>query len=122
MLTLKLRPDTPQHYENITMENIRLAGGGRLLNVAPWMQFFGLKGQPPPSRRVNNITLRNITGAYRAFGVLRGNPGDTLRDFTLENVNLTLTDAKLAVGQVENLVLKNVVVNGQPFTAPESEL
>ncbi len=118
VLTLKLRPDTPQHYEDITLENIRLAGGGRLLNVAPWMQFLDLQGQPPPVRTVNHITLRHITGTYRAFGVLRGNPGDTLRDITLEDVNLTLTDAKLVTGPVENLVLKNVVVNGRPFTAP----
>jgi polygalacturonase len=118
MLTLKLRPDTPQHYENITMDGIRLAGGGRLLNVAPWMQFFDLKGQPPPSRQVNNITLRNITGSYRALGVLGGNAGDVLRDITLENVDVQVTDENFRLGPVENLQLKNVKVNGKPFVAP----
>ena len=115
LLTLKLRPDTPQHYENITMENITLAGGGRLLNVAPWRQFFDLQGQPPPSRQVNSITLRNIRGTYRTLGVLQGNAGDILRDITLENIDVTLADEKFALGAVENLVLKNVVVNGKPF-------
>jgi polygalacturonase len=118
MLTLKLRPDTPQHYENITMENIRLAGSGRLLNVAPWMQFFDLKGQPPPSRRVNNITLRNITGSYRTLGVLGGNAGDVLRDITLENVDVKLADGNFRLGPVENLQLRNITVNGQPFVPP----
>ena len=118
MLTLKLRPDTPQHYENITMENIRLAGSGRLLNVAPWMQFFDLKGQPPPARQVNNIMLRNITGRYRTLGVLGGNAGDVLRDITLENVDVQLADENFRLGPVQNLQMKNITVNGKPFVPP----
>jgi alpha-L-rhamnosidase len=118
LLTLKLRPDTPQHYEHITLENITLAGEGRLLNVAPWRQFFDLKGQPAPSRRVNDITLRNIHGTYRTLGTLRGNPGDVLRDITLENIDVKLADETFALGEVENLMMKNVVVNGKPFAAP----
>jgi polygalacturonase len=118
MLTLKLRPDTPQHYESITMDGIRLAGSGRLLNVAPWLQFFDLKGQPAPTRRVHNIVLRNITGSYRMLGSLSGNAGDDLRDITLENVDVELTENRFRLGPVENLVLKNVRVNGQPFVPP----
>ena len=115
VLTLKLRPDTPQHYEHITIENITLAGGGRLLNVAPWKQFFDLQGQPPPSRQVNDITLRNIKGSYRTLGVLQGNPGDVLKDITLENIEVQLTDEKFEPGTVTNLVMKNVSVNGKPL-------
>ncbi|MDI1320636.1 MAG: glycosyl hydrolase family 28 protein [bacterium] len=118
VLTLKLRPDTPQHYEDITIENIKLAGGGRLLNVAPWTQFFDLKGLPAPARTVNNVTLRNITGSYHALGTLRGNAGDTLRDITLENIAVKLADETFAPGPVQNLVLKNVVVNGRPIETP----
>ncbi len=115
MLTLKLRPDTPQHYENITIDGIKLAGAGRMLNMAPWTQFFDLKGLPPPSRQVNNIIVRNVSGSFRALGQLRGNNGDVLRDFTLENINLTLTDEHFAPGPIENFVVKNVTVNGKPL-------
>ena len=118
MLTLKLRPDTPQHYEHITMDGIKLAGHGRLLNVAPWLQFFDLQGQPPPARRVNDIVLRNISGHYRLLGALGGNPGDVLRDITVENVDVQLTENRFRLGTVENLVFKNVKVNGQPFIPP----
>lgn len=121
MLTLKLRPDTPQRYENIIFDGITLAGTGRILNCAPWTQFFDLKGHPAPSRQVNNITIRNVRGEYGAFGTLRGNPGDTLRNITLENVDVKLsTDRggdRLAVGAVENLALKDVRVNGQLYEA-----
>lgn len=118
MLTLKLRPDTPQHYEHITMDGIKLAGTGRLVNVAPWLQFFDLKGHPPPSRQVNDITLRNITGSYRMLGTLSGNAGDVLRDITLENVDVHLAEERFRLGPVANLVLRNVRVNGKEFVPP----
>ena len=119
MLTLKLRPDTPQHYENITFDGITLAGGGgRLINMAPWLQFFDLKGEPQPSRTVNNITLRNIHGEFRSLGGLQGNKGDTLRDFTFENIDLKLADEHFAASDVQNLVLKNVRINGKDYAAP----
>ena len=113
VLTLKLRPDTPQHYENITIDGIKLAGNGRILNVAPWTQFFDLKGRPPPSRTVEKITIRNVTGSYRAFGRLQGNPGDTLRNILLENFHVELKEPELQRGVVENLMLRHFVVNGQ---------
>jgi len=119
LLTLKLRPDTPQHYENILIENITLEGGmGRVLNIAPWTQFFDLKGHTPPTRKVNNITLRKIRGEFHTLGTLRGNPGDTLSDITLEDVDLKLTDTVFSPGKVRNLVFKNVMVNGTPRTTP----
>jgi polygalacturonase len=117
MLTLKLRPDTPQHYENITIDGVKLAGGGRLLNVAPWTQFFDLKGLPAPGRTVNNVTIRNVSGSYRAFGRLQGNPGDVLRDITLENIHVDLKESQLDYKAVGNLVMRNVVVNGQEVSA-----
>lgn len=122
LLTLKLRPDTPQHYENITLDGITLKGTGRLINCAPWTQFFDLKGLPPPSRKVNGITLKNIRGTYGAFGTLRGNPGDKLTDFSFENIDVKFDTAngrdRLLLGQVENFSVKNVAVNGQPWTPP----
>lgn len=118
MLTLKLRPDTPQHYENITMENITMAGTGRILNVAQWTQFFDLKGHTMPSRQINNVTLRNIKGEYGSLGTLRGNAGDVIRDITLENIEVKLTNDRFALGPTENLTLKNVNVNGKPYELP----
>ncbi len=116
MMTLKLRPDTPQHYEHITFDGITLTGGGgRIMNVGPWLQFFDLKGEAPPSRTVNDITIRNVHGQFRSLGTLQGNKGDTIRDITLENIDLKLTDERLVTGEVQNLVLKNVTVNDKAY-------
>ncbi len=121
LLTLKLRPDTPQLYENILIDGIKLSGGkGRILNVAPWRQFFDLKGYPSPSRTVSQVMIRNVSGQFSSLGTLYGNPGDTLRDITLENFDVSLASEKFELGDVKNLVLKNVRVNGNPYLAPAS--
>jgi alpha-L-rhamnosidase len=118
VLTLKLRPDTPQLYENITIDGVTLAGTGRILNVAPWTQFFDLKGHPSPQRRVRNITLRNVRGDYGIFGVLRGNAGDVLQGITLENFDVTLTTRdRLQLGQVDDFQVTNVRVNSKSYDA-----
>jgi len=127
MLTLKLRPDTPQHYSNITVENITLNGTGSMINVAPWNQFFDLQGQPGPARSLDHIVVRNITGNFGSLGSIRGNVanpqrgtlGDTLSDFTIENINVNLRTSNFSRGEINNFVFNNVVVNGQPMEAPE---
>jgi polygalacturonase len=121
LLTLKLRPDTPQRYENILIEGIVLEGGqGRVLNVAPWTQFFDLKGHAPPQRRVSGVTIRKVRGEFFTLGALGGNPGDVLTDITLEDIDLKLSEPSLKLGKVQNFTVKNVRINGalyQPSVA-----
>jgi polygalacturonase len=120
LICLKLRPDTPQDYENITIDGVELTGGaGRLVQVAPWRQFFDLQGHAPPVQRISHVTLRNITGTFGSFGTLHGNPGDTISDITLENIDVKLTgDASLSVGKTDHLVFDNVRVNGADYAVP----
>jgi alpha-L-rhamnosidase len=117
LVRLKLRPDTPQRYEDIHFRDITLDSTGTILDGQPWMQFFDLKGQPPPKSVVRNVTLSNIKGRYGAFGTLRGNPGQTeICDTTLENIDVQLENEKLRAVQVKNLRIENVKVNGSPFS------
>ena len=60
VLWLKMRPDTPQHYEYVLVENIT-GHCDRFLFIHPWTQFFkpGDRKDMPLSR-CNNVTLRNI--------------------------------------------------------------
>jgi len=121
LLCLKLRPDTPQNYEDITIDGVQLTGGaGTILRVAPWMQFFNLEGHAPPTQRISHVTIRNVTGSFRSFGTLGGNPGDTLSDITLENIDVKLANPHLGLGQTENLVFDNVRVNGAPYPVPQA--
>src|SRR5215469_491219 len=115
--TLKLRPDTPQHYEDITFRNITSeATAGPILSVQPWSQYFNLQGQVPPKSWVRNLNLIGIKGHFAAFGTIRPNPGQTeisnilLKDFDVE---FPQDKNKLAASGVTDLEFENVIVNGR---------
>lgn len=112
LLHLKMRPDTPQDYEYITVENIN-GHAGKFISVRPWSQFFDLKGQdtPPPSRS-SNITFKNINLDCDIFFDVVNSDKYLLSDFTFENVNIKAENSDFNSSIIENLTLKNVKVNG----------
>ena len=117
LVRLKLRPDTPQDYEDIQYRDITLdAAGGNLLRIDPWKQYFDLKGQPPPKSIVRNVTLTSVKGKYGSFGVLEGNPDTTIENITIENVDVTLANKNFHTNHSDSITLKNVIVNGEPFS------
>jgi polygalacturonase len=119
IVRLKLRPDTPQLYEDIHYRDITLESTGTILKVGPWKQFFDLKGQPPPKSVVRNVTVSNIKGRYGSFGSLEGNPGQTeISNITLQNIRVKLKSEQLNVHDVNNLKIEDVTVNGKPFSLP----
>lgn len=86
LLWLKLRPDTPQHYEYILVENIEGAVLN-FLNINPWKQFFDLKGRKdmPPSL-VEHITMRNCScKCLTCYNVTPKEEQYKLSDFIFEN-------------------------------------
>ena len=117
--TLKLRPDTPQHYENITFRNITSeATAGPILSVQPWSQYFNLHGEAPPKSVVRNLSLIGIKGHFSSFGTIRPNPGQTeISNVLLKNFNVVLQEDKLAASGVRNLKFEDVIVNGKPQSA-----
>ena len=117
VLNFKLRPDTPQCYEDIHYRNISLeSDGGNLLSIMPWTQYLDLKGQPPPKSVVRNISVSNVKGRYGAFGEIQGNPGQTeISDITLENMDVQFRNQNLKCSNAKGLKLMNVRVNREPF-------
>lgn len=120
VVRFKLRPDTPQQYEDIHFNNIKLEGFGRLFSIESWTQYFDLKGQQPPTSIVRNISVSNVTGSFEGFGTIRGHDKTQISDIRLENINLKLTNERLRLGPVENLVMKNVIINGKPYEQSEA--
>jgi alpha-L-rhamnosidase len=121
LVRFKIRPDTPQLYENILYRNITLTGTedvfqDEIIAIKPWTQFFDLKGTTPPKSVVKNITLSNIRGTFGSFGEIEGAAGQTeISDITLEDIHVNLKDGDLHADGVKNLVVKDVTVNGKPF-------
>ena len=118
--TLKLRPDTPQHYEDITFRNITSEGpSSGIINMAPWSQYFDLQGAEPPKSIVKNINFIGIKGTYNAFGSIRPNPGQTdISDILFKDFDVTLKNDKLTTTTgVTGLKFEDVIVNGKPYSA-----
>ena len=115
MLWLKMRPDTEQNYEYITVEGIR-GNVHSMLYVKPWTQFFDLKGRKDmPYSRSSNVVLSNINLNCKVlFDVQKALDQYSLKDFTFKDIEVTASDRpEIHVDYVENFKLKNVKVNGQ---------
>jgi alpha-L-rhamnosidase len=111
---LKLRPDTPQHYEDIHFRNIILDNAhGAILGIQPWDQYFDLKGEAPPHSIVRNLSLVGIRGRFGAFGIIKPNPGQTeIANVLLKDIDVQLEQPELATADVSGLKYENVRVNG----------
>lgn len=119
MATLKLRPDTPQHYEDITFRNISSeATGGAIVSVQPWSQYANLQGAAPPHSVVRNLSLIGVKGRFTSFGTIRPNPGQTeISNVLLKDFDVELQRDKLETFGVSGLRFENVIVNGKPQSA-----
>jgi alpha-L-rhamnosidase len=115
VLTVKLRPDTPQHYSDIHVRNIVDDAPGTMINLAPWTQYFDLAGHAPPSQLVENVSIVNVTGTTTAFGKIDGPAKAVVRDLTLKDIDLKVSKTDAAIKNVQGLKVDNVMLNGQPL-------
>lgn len=110
LLWLKMRPDTPQHYEYILVEDVT-GNAKSLLYIKPWTQFFDLKGRKDmPLSYSNNVTLRNIDFECDVFFNVSKSEQYQLKDFTFENLNVKAKDATCDKEIISNFVWNNVKV------------
>ncbi|MGD9929964.1 MAG: glycoside hydrolase family 28 protein [Mangrovibacterium sp.] len=113
VLWLKNRPDTPQLYEYILVENVT-GKAQRLLFAKPWRQFFDLQGrETPPISMSDQVTFRNIDLTCNIFADIDVSEYDLLKNFTFENVTITAKNGELKKDLFDGLNLKKVVVNDQ---------
>lgn len=86
LLWLKLRPDTPQHYEYVLVEDIECRVVN-FLNINPWKQFFDLKGRTDmPVSLVEHVTMQNcICKCQTCYCVTPKDDQYLLSDFVFEN-------------------------------------
>jgi len=122
LLWLKMRPDTPQNYEYVTVEDIEGSDIENFLFIQPWTQFYDLKGQKATKQSTaSNITMRNISITCKNFfnvGVSEDQNPDAykykLSNFTFENLNIKAEDhLKVNTSLIQNFKLSKVVLNGK---------
>ena len=119
VLWLKMRPDTPQHYEYVTVENIKGTTGSFLV-VRPWTQFFKPeKRDDMPLSQCNNIVLRNIKMDCNNFFDVGTSDKYKLKDFTFENILVSDKKQAFDPNMIENTVVKNVKITEDGLDWPE---
>ena len=114
ILNLKMRGDTFQIYENITIDNIT-GKCGSVISLNPWKQFFDLAGSTEqPFGTIRNIKMSNIKVEANKFGEMNGNPLDELSGFTFQNLQITTKNPVLK-NKYDDVKYENVIVNGEPL-------
>ncbi len=107
LLWFKLRIDTPQHYEYITLEDIEAQNTASFINLNLWPdkgETYGLFS------RVNNITVRNCSvDCHTFYNVSVVKERYAARDFTLENIKVRAVNPAFDESIVENTVARNVI-------------
>ena len=115
VLWLKMRPDTPQHYEYVRVEDF--TGNCRnCLLIRPWTQFYEKQEREDmPLSQCNNVAFKNIRMDCGNFFAVEGSDKYALKDFSFEDVDVKDAAKVKAFTQrpIERLSLKNVIVNGE---------
>ena len=107
-----MRPDTPQLYEYITVEE--MAGKvDSFMNIHPWTQFYDLKDRKDiPMSEAQHITMRNCNCECDIFFNIEPNVEQyRLSDFTFENLKITAGKAGFEAGIIQNVALENVAIS-----------
>lgn len=114
LLWLKMRPDTPQKYEYVTVENIT-GSAKSFLYIKPWNQFFDLKGRTDlPISLCENITMKNITFECNNFFDVNPSEKYKLKDFFFKNLRIKAKGGKMNKKVIDGLVYDNVAVDMGP--------
>ncbi len=114
LLRIKMRPDTYQTFENITVENIT-GSCGSIIDLKPWKQFFNMEGyKGKPYGIVKNITLSNIKMKCDSFGTIEGNTLDKVDNILLKDMDITAKDPVLKTKYI-GVKVSNVKVNNLPY-------
>ena len=112
VLWLKMRPDTPQHYEFVTVEDMT-GQTGSFLVVRPWTQFFKPQQRDDmPLSTCNDITMRGIKMTCKNFFDVGQSDKYKLVRFNYENIDVQDQKNAFDPAIIEATTIKNMKING----------
>lgn len=112
VLWLKMRPDTPQHYEMIRVE--RLTGScNSFLTIRPWTQFFKPEQRDDmPLSQCHDVTLKDIRMSCRNFFDVGTSDKYRLHHFAFEDIDIADRRNAFQPELIEQSTVRNVKING----------
>lgn len=110
LLWLKLRPDTPQNYEYIRLEEV--SGKVNYMLVAkPWTQFYNMKGENQVVKsKASNVTIKDSNLSCKSYFEVEPSEQYILSDFEFANLNIDTSVDEFKDGVISNLKRNNVTV------------
>lgn len=111
LLWLKMRPDTLQRYEYITIEDVE-AKVVSFININPWTQFYDLKDRKDiPLSYADHILMKNCKVECEIYFNVKADESQYhLSNFVFENLEIRATEDRFDSEAVEHMILKNVTV------------
>lgn len=117
MLLFKMRPDTPQQYGDVLVENCSGKVRYSTVEASTWMQFYNQEKRPDmPESCVRNVTVRNIQMRSGRFFHIDMKQPFYLSDFTLEDIQAVDNKNCFEIQKIQNVKVRNVTLNGKTMT------
>lgn len=110
VLWLKMRPDTPQHYEYIRLERLK-GNSGSFLVIRPWTQFYAPGDREDmPLSQCNNITIKDVEVECSNFFDVGLSEKYALSDFTFERCQVKDKKHAFDASLIPGTTVKDVVI------------
>lgn len=112
VLWLKMRPDTPQHYEFVEVDGMTGACGSFIV-VKPWTQFFAPGDRPDmPLSVCNDIILKNIRMKCKNFFDVAPSDKYRLDRFSFIDIDVTTEKDNFNPAAINDPVVTRLTING----------
>jgi polygalacturonase len=112
VLLFKMRPDTPQQYGDVLVENCTGHVRNTAIEASTWMQFYNKeKRADMPASGVRNVTVRNLQIKSNRFFRVDMKQPFTLSDFTLDNIKAEDKHNCYEIKKIQNMKVSNVTLN-----------
>lgn len=115
LLCLKMRPDTPQNYEYITIEDME-GRAANFISINPWTQFYDLKDRKDiPLSFASHIEMKNCSFECNTFfDVKKEKAQYKLSEFSFINLDIKADKSNFDSTAIEDIFyIENVKVNGE---------
>lgn len=115
LLHLKMRPDTPQLYEYLLIENIK-GNMKYMLYVKPWTQFFDLKDRKDvPLSLAKNITINKVDLVCDKFVEMEKSEQYLLSDFEFKNMVISCKEIGIDPKKLDFISIHNLSINNKKY-------
>lgn len=109
LLWLKFRPDTPQRYEYVSIENV-VGNAKYMLFVKPWTQFYREEGKVTHLSNAHDIIIKDCDLTCEEFFCVDVSEKYELYDFLLNNLKIKTAKNTFNRKSIKNIVFKNVEI------------